>query len=232
MAILLRNITAAVGKLFTRKPSHEMDLALGEAFDKATADFAREAGGGRKLREPKLFYGLARGVTGALDQTQVNTIEALLKAAPHWRTSWMAYALATAWHEARLKPIEEWGKGKGRAYAKPGKYGQSQHGRGLVQLTWDRNYEWADKALKLGGTLLANFNRALEPEIATAIMVRGMEEGAFTGKALRHYLKNEIGTPAEFEAARRIINGTDKQKLIAIYAGQFQTALLQGGWNG
>lgn len=42
MAILLR-VSEAVGKLFA-KPRNEMDLALGEAFDKATADFAREAG--------------------------------------------------------------------------------------------------------------------------------------------------------------------------------------------
>lgn len=183
------------------------------------------------LARPGAFFTGIRAVTGPLDQTQVDTINRLLEAAAHWPTSWLAYALATAWHEARFKPIEEWGKGKGRPYSKPGKYGQSQHGRGLVQLTWDRNYEWADKALDLDGSLLKDFNRALEPEIATRILVLGMETGAFTGKKLADYLPNRLGTVPEFFAARRIINGTDKASMIADHAVKFQDAIELGGWQ-
>jgi putative chitinase len=184
-----------------------------------------------KLAKPGAFFVGVRAITGGLDQEQVDTINRLLEAAAHWSIGWLAYGLATAWHEARLKPIEEWGKGKGRPYSQPGKYGQSQHGRGLVQLTWDRNYEWADKALGLGGSLLADFNRALEPEIATAILVKGMEEGAFTGKRLGNYIAPGKGSPAQFAQARRIVNGTDKADLIAGHAVKFQAALEAGGWQ-
>jgi hypothetical protein len=185
----------------------------------------------RRLKDATAFYSNVRRITGPLDQQQVDTIEGLLKAAAHWPIGWLAYGLATAWHEARLKPIEEWGKGKGRPYSKPGKYGQSQHGRGLVQLTWDRNYEWADKECCGGdGSLLKDFNRALEPEIATMILVRGMEQGAFTGKKLADYIGTR-GTHKAFVVARRIINGTDKAALIAGLAEQFQDALTAGGWG-
>lgn len=181
------------------------------------------------LRDPATFFAAVRQITGPLDNMQVTTINDLLSAAAHWPIGWLAYGLATAWHEARLKPIPEWGKGKGRPYAAPGKYGQPQYGRGLVQITWDRNYEWADKALGLDGSLLKNFDRALEPEIATAILVKGMETGAFTGKKLADYIPSR-GTPSQFGNARRIINGTDKAAQIAGYAEAFQGALDKGGY--
>jgi hypothetical protein len=73
------------------------------------------------------------------------------------------------------------GPGRGRAYAPPGRYGQAQYGRGLVQLTWDRNYEWADRALGLKGALLRNFDLALRPDLAVAILVKGMEQGPSPG---------------------------------------------------
>jgi len=181
------------------------------------------------LHDAPAFFSAVRKITGPLNQAQVETINDLLSAAAHWPIGWLAYGLATAWHEARLIPQAEWGKGKGRPYAKPGKYGQAQYGRGLVQLTWDKNYEWADKALGLNGSLLKNFDRALEPAIATAILVLGMEEGAFTGKKLADYIGGR-GTPAAFEVARRIINGTDKAAQIADHAMRFQTALDEGKW--
>src|SRR3546814_8559602 len=76
-----------------------------------------------------------------------------LASAAHWPTSWLADGLATAWHEAGFEPVEEIGKGRGKAYGKPGKYGQSQHGRGLVQVTWDSNYEWLDAAAAEAGLI-------------------------------------------------------------------------------
>lgn len=185
----------------------------------------------RTLTSPAAFYERLRAVTGPLDQEQVNTINHLLTAGSTWSTSWMAYALATAWHEARLKPIEEYGKGKGKAYGKAGRHGQSQHGRGLVQLTWDENYERADEELDLGGELVADFDKALEPEIAVAIMIKGMAEGWFTGKSLSDYLPRELANGKEFEEARRIINGTDRKVQIADYAMKIQDALLAGGWK-
>lgn len=189
----------------------------------------RQSTAEHKLKEPPAFFSGLRHVTGPLDQVQVDTVNDLLSAAAHWPIGWLAYGLATAWHEALLKPIEEWGRGKGHPYGQPGKHGQSQHGRGLVQLTWDRNYEWADKALGLNGTLLADFNLALAPDIATKILVKGMETGAFTGKKLADYITDR-GDRASFIQARRIINGTDRAELIAGHAVKFQDALDAGGW--
>jgi hypothetical protein len=200
--------------------------AIGKALGMTEADAPAH-----KLSDPAPFFSVARTITGQIDQVQVDTINSLLAAAAHWSVGWLAYGLATAWHEALFKPIEEWGKGKGRPYAKPGKYGQSQHGRGLVQLTWDKNYEWADKTLGLDGALLKDFSLALRPDIATRILVLGMETGAFTGKGLPDYIKSANGTPAEFTEARRIINGTDKAAKIAAYAEKFRDALIAGGWK-
>ncbi|WP_093293078.1 hypothetical protein [Sphingomonas sp. NFR04] len=63
------------------------------------------------------------------------------------------------------------------------------------------------------------------------ILVRGMEEGWFTGKALRDYLPGQTGAADQFAAARRIINGTDRADMIAAYAIKFQAALTAGGWS-
>lgn len=185
----------------------------------------------RSLTKPVEFFTAIRAVIGSLSAPQVATINALLAAAgaAGWSTGWLAYGLATAWHEAKLVPIREWGLGKNKPYGKRGKYGQAQYGRGLVQLTWDFNYEWADKALGLGGTLLRNFDRALEPEIATRILILGMEQGAFTGRKLGQYIA-DLGTREAFVAARRIINGTDRADDIAEYALKIQAALTKGRW--
>lgn len=184
----------------------------------------------RALANPEAFFAAIRKVTGPLDQQQVDIINRLLADASHWGIGWLAYGLATAWHEARLKPIEEWGKGKGHDYGKVNATGKAPYGRGLVQLTWHQNYQRADDELGLKGTLVANYDRALEPEIAVQILVRGMEKGWFTGKSLGTYIGNGRGAEKEFIDARRIINGTDKAALIAGYAVKFQDALAAGGW--
>jgi hypothetical protein len=175
------------------------------------------------------FFARLRRLTGPLDQGQVGIVNALLTAGALWPSGWLAYALATAWHEARFTPQTEWGRGRGRAYAQPGRYGQAQYGRGLVQLTWDRNYEWADRALGLKGALLRNFDLALKPDLAVAILVKGMEQGAFTGLALSDCITG-TGSHAQFVKARRIINGTDRAEDIATHADAIAAALGDGGW--
>lgn len=216
-------IRAMLKRGFTPSEVAQIDAAIDEAEGVASKS--------RKLADPSVFFGLVRGITGPLNQIQVETINRLLAGAAHWPTGWLAYGLATAWHEARFEPQPEWGKGKGRAYAAAGKYGQPQYGRGLVQLTWDKNYEWADKALGLGGKLLADFDLALDPDIAARVLILGMETGAFTGKALGNFLMGEEGALDLFTGARRIINGTDKAALIAGLAMRFQSALKAGGWS-
>lgn len=190
------------------------------------------SGAGRKLANEEAFFVGVRKVTGALDQVQVDVINDLLAGASSWGVGWLAYGLATAWHEARLKPIEEWGKGSGKAYGKVDQTGKAPYGRGLVQLTWRDNYVNADNKLSLGGKLAENYDLALDPDIASKILIGGMAAGWFTGKSLGTYLaKDAAGNAAVFNEMRRIINGTDKADLIAGYAVKFQDALIGGGWK-
>lgn len=149
----------------------------------------------------------------------------------------LAYILATTFHETAhtMQPIAEYGKGKGRKYGIKGKYGQVPYGRGYVQLTWDYNYEKADKELKLNGALLKDFDLAMKPEIAVHILFAGMKKGWFTGKSLKDFIDNidegDKEDQREFANARRIINGTDKQILISQYALLFEKALKNAGYG-
>lgn len=184
----------------------------------------------RTLANEKAFYDACRALMGGIDETQLAVMKAMLDKAAHWNAAWLAYGFATAWHEARLRPVEEIGKGRGHSYGNKGKHGQAQYGRGLVQLTWDYNYAKADDELDLNGALTRDYALALRPDLAVAILVRGMEEGWFTGKRLAQYLPDERGTIEQFTAARRIINGTDRAAMIAGYAQRFQAALTAGAW--
>ena len=178
------------------------------------------------------FFDVMRGskcLGPTLSEQEVAGCKAIIEACAGWPVAWTAYALATAYHETAgtMQPIREYGRGKGRKYGKPGTYGQVPYGRGYVQLTWDFNYEKADKELGLGGALLKDFDLALDHAIAAKIMVRGMKEGWFTGRDLARTLPS-VGpaTRAQFIASRPIINGTDKADLIAGHALEFQKGLL------
>lgn len=173
-----------------------------------------------------------------LKQKQVEGINAILD---RWEASglidlrWLAYMLATTYHETAktMQPIEEYGKGKGYrygkklkrsgvAYATPDKL---YYGRGYVQLTWYENYETMGRLLGLD--LLSNPELALHPNIASQIMFEGMTKGNsqfgdFTGKSLENYFNDK---KEDWVNARRIINGTDKSDLIAGYGKRFYNAL-------
>ncbi len=167
-----------------------------------------------------------------LTPNEVSGCQAIVAACVGWQASFVAYALASAFHETAgtMQPIREYGRGKGRKYGVKGKHGQVAYGRGYVQLTWDWNYQKADDELVLGGRLTRDYDLALDCQIAADIMVRGMQEGWFTGKKLADYLPaGKFGTRAQFKEARRIINGVDKADLIAGHALAFQDALAAGG---
>lgn len=189
--------------------------------------------------DPKPFFeNMRAGLLGpSLSADEVTGCDAILDAMAGTPLAYCAYALATAYHEtaATMKPVreafwlsEEWRKNNLRYWP--------WYGRGYVQLTWETNYERADQELGLGGSLLQNPDRALDPKIAADIMRRGMVEGWFAGdSAGRHTLARHLpetgpGTLDQFCSARRIINGTDKKLLIAREALQFQTALAAGSW--
>lgn len=170
-----------------------------------------------------------------------------------WPVAYTAYALATAYHETAhtMLPVKELGgtayftrmydiKGARPAKAKelgnltPGD-GAKYAGRGYVQLTGKSNYAKATaklKALGIDADLVANPDRAMEPMIAALILVSGMMEGWFTSRKMPDDLPARgNATKVQFIASRDIINGTDKQDLIAGYAVDFQTGLNAGGYK-
>lgn len=189
-----------------------------------------------QLSDPKASFAKVKEVTGPLDQEQVDLINGLLSGASHWPIGWIAYGLATAWHEARFRSVHEKGgvtylsKYEGRADLGNTQKGDGVKfaGRGPTQLTGRRNYTKAGEYL--GVDLVNNPDLALDPEIGAKILIWGMETGAFTGKSLSTYVSDN-GSVSEWINARRIINGTDKAQLIAGYAEKFKNALQAGGWG-
>lgn len=190
------------------------------------------------LADPPKFFAYVRSrppLGPTLSQGEVDGCTRILAACAEasFPVAWAAYVLATAVHETagQLRPIAEYGKGAGKQYGKPGRHGgQAAYGRGDVQLTWDYNYERADRELGLNGALIANYDLALDPTISARIIVCGMEEGWFTSKKLEDYLP-ATANQAQFAAARRIVNGTDKADLIAGFAVTFQAGLQAGWWR-
>ena len=165
--------------------------------------------------------------SNVLQQSQVDGINAILDA---WEAKyaegddrWLAYALATTYHETdqQMQPIEEYGKGRGMPYGKPDPTtGKVYYGRGFVQLTWERNYKTMSDLL--GVDFVDHPELALELDNATKIMFIGMIKGLFTGKSLGDYFNN---TTDDWVNARKIINGLDKAQAIAMYGHNFYSAI-------
>ncbi|QHA85683.1 peptidoglycan-binding protein [Serratia rhizosphaerae] len=149
----------------------------------------------------------------------------------HIPVSWLAYVLATTYHETAftMQPIEEYGKGAGHPYGDPDpETGKTYYGRGYVQLTWRDNYEKAQdvvvnlNTLAYDVPLVGQPDLALTPWVAAQVAINGMANGWFTGKKLADYLTD---TQTDYVNARHIINGTDKAQTIAAYAEEAEAAL-------
>jgi putative chitinase len=191
----------------------------------------------------KIFFERVRSSFGALSQKQVDGFNAILSG---WTMQggedlrWLAYMLATAWHETgeAMQPINELGGTNyfTRMYdpppagtrpsvaedlgnTRPGD-GARYHGRGYVQLTGRGDYRKMGKKLNID--LEGNPDLALDADVAEEIMFAGMRDGDFTGKKLPDYFSASKDDPVN---ARRIINGTDKADLIAGYHRNFLVAI-------
>ncbi len=218
------------------------------------------------LADPARFYVALRGSDvvfgGRLTPDQVAGIEADLKlGAGRLPLAWMAYCLATDYHETghTMQPIPERGSGDGPDADAWDDYlerydtgrlaealgntpaadgdGVLFAGKGKAQVTGARNYKFATKRLRELGVLTAAEDLSKTPDlmlrmdVATAALIFGMLEGWYTGKTLNHYLPGPAASLKQFENARRIINGTDRAELIASIAAAFQAALQAGGWS-
>ena len=174
---------------------------------------------------------------GTLSQSQVDGIDFLLnvwerhfeKPNPRDGTKWLAYCMATVYHETSqtMQPIEEYGKCQGKSYGKPtGPHGQCYYGRGHVQLTWEDNYKKGEQRLRdvyqVEAPLHKEPHRMLHHETSALVLYYGMIEGWFTGVGLPKYFNSTVEDPVN---ARRIVNGLDKADMIAGYYKKFKNAL-------
>jgi putative chitinase len=182
-----------------------------------------------KMINRKFFFDYVRQhlFNGSLKPGPVAGLTAILD---YWESNsskkddrWLAYALATAHHETdrTFRGIEEYGKGKTHDYGqKDPETGVAYYGRGLVQLTWRKNYKTMGDLL--GVDLVHHPEKALDIAIATKIMFIGMTKGSFTGKKFADYFNPST---EDWPNARRIINGKDKANLIAGYGNQYYAAI-------
>ena len=190
-------------------------------------------------------FAIIRLKFGSLSQEAVDNINLIVETCEKYNLSYpqTSYVLATvAWETARtFKPIEEYGKGKGRKYGtiytntEGVKYGIAgsggdtylysdyphlYYGRGFCQITHMVNYKFAGE--QLGIDLINNPDLALEPKYAAEILVKGFVQGWFTSKKISDYINDKS---KNYYQARRVINSLDKAQLIADYAVVFEKAL-------
>jgi hypothetical protein len=160
------------------------------------------------------FFDIVRAHFGSLGPSQVDGFDKILD---EWERRdlederWLAYMLATAWHETgrKMQPVREMGS---EAYLRRKPY-WPYVGEGLVQVTWCRNYE------KFGAKRPGDL---LEWPLALRALFDGMITGEFTGRQLGDYFNHRADDPVK---ARRIINGMDRATLVASYHRAFLEAL-------
>lgn len=179
---------------------------------------------------------------GSITQTQVDGINTILSTINSHNVTdnrQAAYIFATVFHETArtMQPIKEEGsvsyftkmydiQGNRPTIAKqlgnttPGD-GAKYFGRGFVQITGKINYQRF--SLITGKDLVSNPDEALDSTVASIIMIEGMEKGMFTGVGLSKYIS---GNKKDYINARRIINGLDRAELIAGYANNFESCII------
>lgn len=176
---------------------------------------------------------------GRLSTRQVEGMETILNEWGKRRLSdvrWLAYMLATAYHETgfRMQPVREtfatsdaqaiarldkaYANGKlpqvSKPYWRPDANGRAWFGRGLAQITHEKNYA------KFG--LAKTPGDALKLGVAVRILFDGMIDGKFTNRRLSDYFNSLKDDPI---GARLIVNGNDKARLIAGYHRNFLDAI-------
>jgi len=181
----------------------------------------------RKIDRAKFFEKYRETFKPILSGEQVSTFDAIFE---YWDNSqytdlrWLAYAMATAYHETggRMIPVREGfaksDEGSIKAvrklfetrrittdYSKPHANGKSYFGRGLVQITHGDNYKRLGKALGMGDDLYNDPNLTLKEEIAVKLLFAGMVDDLYRpGHKLSVYFNS---SKEDWFNAREIING-------------------------
>lgn len=173
---------------------------------------------------------------GKLSAKQVEGFEAFFD---QWNVSgftdlrWLAYMLATVWHETdkTMQPIEEYGKGKGRKYGGRVWYNgkfytdipQIFFGRGHTQNTWRDIYLKLSKANKSGWDFVNHPELLLQMKPSIWATFHAMNTGLYTGVKLSQFFNAKVNNKI---GARKIINGSDKAILIGTYHDKFLKSII------
>ena len=196
-------------------------------------------------REPLFNHLRASLFSGVLNQRQVDGINADLdyweQHYPDGNPQHLAYILATDYWETQqtMQPIAERG-GKdylmrmydiqGDRPAKARELGNLQPGDGAkytggkVQLTGRRNFRIQGRKLNL--PLEEQPELIYDMAISTAVLIGGMMDGDFTGRALSDY--TDLAGNLNPIQARRVVNGVDHAEDIAAIFRQFHKAIQLG----
>lgn len=171
--------------------------------------------------------------SGKLSQRQVDGMELILNtwlaSQPEGDLRQLAYVLGTVFHETitAMEPIHETGGASDFARYR-GRLGNVEpgddvkfHGRGFVQITGRENYARMSKVV--GVDLVADPDRACDPEIAATILVYGMTHGTFTSAKLADFFHGDV---ADWVGARAIVSGEDCAQVVAGHAQMFYKALV------
>ncbi len=199
---------------------------MDDLLTEAAATLAQRLAGPLKLNEPS-------------QQNLIKLLPFYLADHERWKdVRQFAYALATPYHETgkmqriedkrvlvRFAPVVET---LANPQKQPDVYELQQrywdtgyYGRGLVQITWQKNYATFEKIT--GKPLLSNPDLALDLETSYIILREGMLQGLFTGKKLSDYFNGE---KADDVNARRIINGLDRAEEVAKIARIILSVLI------
>ncbi|MGH1338716.1 MAG: glycoside hydrolase family 19 protein [Aureispira sp.] len=152
-------------------------------------------------------------VFGALKEEQKQTIQRIVSAFKKYGDGdpyKLAYILSTVDTECSFESKEEY---YGSSNAHKTYWATGYHGRGLVQLTWKRNYQKMSDLL--GVDFVNHPDKVMLPQYAARILVQGMMEGRFTRRKLSEFINPEV---ADFYNARKVVNGLDKAAKIALDA--------------
>ena len=217
----------------TKKPSSTRNFILGNESGVHTIKLSPIP-----TAHMKKYFKQYLGLTTSKGEDFSGLFDMLKKDSEISDVRWAAYMMATAYHETTysFKPVRESGKGKGYKYSKEyevtdkagirgkknQKYKNVYYGRGYVQLTWDYNYKIVGKAIGQADNLHINPDLALKKDIAYKVMSYGMRKGSFTKRKLSDYLSSG---KTDYIGARYIINGTDKNSIIAGYAETIELLL-------
>lgn len=155
----------------------------------------------------------------AYDLTREQSVALIVRTALEYGISdprQIAYMIASAEHETGNFRTAREDNGRNHARERGYSGGENYYGRGYVQTTHDHRYAEMDRALGLNGRLVANPDlAATDAHLGAQLLVVGVARGLYTGVAIHRYVGGEN---ADYENARRTVNGTDRAELVAGYA--------------